>query len=460
MKKSVLKGLLLISLAMPVISRSQVALTTTEVIDSLVTPWEIIWGPDNWIWFTEKLNGQISRVNPANGNRVILRKIPQVTIAVQESGLLGMALHPNFPVTPHVFVAYNYSSGTPFLKVERYTYDAIQDTLINPYKIVDSIPTGGNHHGCRLLILVDKLFITTGDAGVGTTAQDDNSLNGKMLRVNLDGSIPADNPIPGNRLWTKGHRNAQGLIYVPVYNKMYTSEHGGADELNIIEKGRNYAWPLGSGVCLTATCQANNVRQPLAPNLASFNPIFGAPSGIEFYNHPAIPQWQNCILVSELSSKDLVAVKLNAAGDSVVSAQTHYINTFGRIRDICVSPDGRVFISTSNKDQLVGTPSITDDKIIEIKNPLATALLENHIKSKVKIYPNPATASLNIDLDMNGNSSNAVFTLYNSLGQKVMTSSLNLSKTNLNINEMPRGFYYYKIESPENVILSGKIMFE
>ncbi|MCE3229348.1 MAG: PQQ-dependent sugar dehydrogenase [Bacteroidetes bacterium] len=444
----------------PFVSKSQaVPLVTTEVIDSLTTPWEIIWGPDNWIWFTEKLNGQISRVNPANGNRVVLRKIPQVTTAVQESGLLGMALHPSFSATPHVFVAYNYNSGTPYLKVERYTYDPILDTLINPFKIVDSIPTGGNHHGCRLLIVGDKLFMTTGDAGTGSTAQNDNSLNGKTLRVNLDGTIPSDNPIAGNRLWSKGHRNAQGLIYVSSYNRIYTSEHGGADELNIIEKGRNYAWPLGSGVCVTATCQANLVRQPLVPNLANFNPVFGAPSGIDYYNHPAIPQWQNSILVGELSSTDLVAVKLNTAGDSALSAQVHYSGTFGRIRDICVSPDGRVFISTSNKDQLVGSPSNTDDKIIEIKNPLFTSITENVQKYSGRIYPNPVSSMLTVELNAS-DLKDASFLLYNAVGEKVMFNKLEFVNNQINTSVLSKGIYYYSVSNLEATLFNGKLIVE
>src|ERR1044072_4842248 len=106
--------LVLSFLSMPFLSDAQ-TLDERVVIDSLTTPWEIIWGPDNWIWFTEKLNGQISRVDPETGERIVLTDILEVTNSTQESGLLGMAMHPNFATTPHVFVAYNYTSGGTFL---------------------------------------------------------------------------------------------------------------------------------------------------------------------------------------------------------------------------------------------------------------------------------------------------------------------------------------------------------
>jgi len=439
-----------IFLVMPFVSESQ-TLQTREVIDNLTTPWEIIWGPDNWIWFTEKLNGQISRVNPETGERIVLTDITEVTNSVQESGLLGMAIHPDFANTPHVYAAYNYTNGTSFLKVVRLTYDVAGDTLINPMPIIDDIPTGGNHHGCRLLILGDKLFITTGDAGTGSNSQDNTSLNGKMLRLNLDGSIPSDNPIPGNALWTKGHRNAQGLIFVPQHNKMYTSEHGGTDELNIIVGGgRNYAWPMGSGVCLTGDCIDSNVVQPLLPNMASFNPIAGAPSGIEFYDHPAIPEWQNSLLVTELSSEELVVAQLNAAGDSVVSAESYYTNTYGRLRDVCVSPDGRVFISTSNYDQNVGSPGPNDDRIIEIRNLETFGLEENKAAIRWEAFPNPSAGSVTLKWESPADPIEWV-TVNNVLGETIATYAVNPSQTTMNVSIASQGVYYITLSSQQAI---------
>lgn len=343
------------------VSGQGTTLTTREVVTDLAAPWEILWGPDNWIWITEKLNGQISRINPETGEKRLLYAITEVNSTASESGLLGMVLHPDFQNTPHVFAAYNYNNGTPYLKVVRFTYNAALDILENPQPLIEQIPTGSHHHGCRLLIIGDKLLITTGDAGIASRSQDDGSRNGKVLRYNLDGTIPDDNPIENNPLWTKGHRNAQGLIYVALHNKIYLSEHGGSggsngngpDELNIIEKNENYGWPNVAGK---------------APLLKDF-PL-EAPAGIDFYNHAAIPEWQNSILMGNLYGENLIQFKLNASGDAVVSHTVYYDGDsgFGRIRDICAAPDGRVFICTSNKDQSVGSPGTGDDKIIEIKN--------------------------------------------------------------------------------------------
>lgn len=371
MSKNITGTLLLVffSLTHFVSSLAQTTLSTRTVATNLTTPWEIIWGPDNWIWMTEKLNGQICRINPETGQKILLHTISEVSSSVQESGLLGMVLHPDFQNTPHVFVAYNYRVTTPYLKIVRFTYNAATGMLTDPTIIQDQIPTGGNHHGCRLLIVGDKLFATTGDAGgSGSAAQNPASLNGKVLRLNLNGTVPADNPISGNPLWTLGHRNAQGLIYVPLHNNIYISEHGGTDEINIIKGGaRNYAWPLGSGICQTQDCKNVNAVQPIIPNRANLNPLV-APSGIDYYNHDAIPEWKNSILLGNLAGQNFIKLQLNTAGDSVINSQPYFADTYGRIRDICVAPDGRVFICTSNKDQYVGTPGPTDDRIIEIKN--------------------------------------------------------------------------------------------
>jgi glucose/arabinose dehydrogenase len=329
-------------------------LKDTILTSKLNHPWEILWGPDNFIWMTER-TGKISRVNPATGAVATLLTLTDVT-AQGEGGLLGMVLHPDFATTPQVFVSYNYMSGSNYLeKIVRYTYNG--STLTSPQIILDNLKAGNIHNGCRLLITPDrKLFITTGDANDQANPQNKSALNGKVLRLNLDGSIPDDNPTAGSAVWSFGHRNPQGLVY--ANNILYSSEHGPStdDEINIIEKGRNYGWPTVTGFCNTSNeqsfCTANNVREPLQ----AWTPTI-APSGLDYYDKDQIPQWKNSLLLAVLKDSKLIQLKLNAAHSAIDSTFEFYVNKYGRIRDVCISPEGKVYVCTDNGN---------DDKIIAI----------------------------------------------------------------------------------------------
>ena len=231
----------------PTIKLTAESVRATVLTEGLSFPWEILWGPDDHIWMTER-GGRISRVNPATGKLTALLQVPDVR-SRGEGGLLGMALHPDFKTTPQVFIVYNYSNKNSYReKVVRYNYTNGQ--LVNPTTILDNIDAAGIHNGSRLLFGPDKkLFITTGDAANQSSSQNLNNLNGKILRILPDGTIPSDNPFPGNPVWSYGHRNPQGLVFIG--NKLFSSEHGPStdDEINIIEKGRNYGWPEVTGYC-------------------------------------------------------------------------------------------------------------------------------------------------------------------------------------------------------------------
>ena len=200
-------------------------------------PWEIIWGKDDHIWMTER-NGKISRIDPENGNATFSFTINDVE-ARNEGGLLGMALHPDFEKNGLLYVVYNYNrSGSHLEKLVRYHY--ANNKLNDPVVLFDNIIGSTNHNGSRLWITNEanpKIFMTTGDAFDQSLSQPTTTRNGKVLRLNIDGSIPADNPFPNNPVWSYGHRNPQGLVM--VNNKLYASEHGPSveDEVNIIEKG-------------------------------------------------------------------------------------------------------------------------------------------------------------------------------------------------------------------------------
>jgi len=329
-------------------------LTDNVLTQGLSYPWEVLYGPDNKLWITER-GGKISRVDPSTGAVTPVITLTDV-VAQGEGGLLGMVLHPDFTATPEVFVAYNYNkNGVYTKKVVKFTYNGT--TLINPVVLLDNVPAAVNHNGTRLAISPDKkLFITSGDAATSSRAQDQNNTAGKIQRINLDGSIPADNPIPGSSLWSYGHRNPQGLVFVG--DRLYSSEHGNTtdDEVNIIQKGRNFGWPNVEGFCATGTepsfCTLNNVVEPIF----AWSPTI-APSGIDYYNNDAIPQWKNSLLLAVLKDSELLQLKLNATGDKVDVVNTFYKSTYGRLRDVAISPDGAVFIITSNGN---------NDKIIKV----------------------------------------------------------------------------------------------
>ena len=334
-------------------SQDPVEIKDSIIVQNLNFPWEILWGPDNHIWMTERA-GKISRVNPVTGTVTPVITISEV-VSNNEGGLLGMVLHPNFSATPHVYVVYDYNNGGNYReKVVRYTYNGT--TLTNPATIIDNISASPIHNGSRLVIINDKLFISTGDASNTSLPQNQSALNGKILRLNLDGTIPVDNPVSGNPYWSFGHRNPQGLVY--ANDILYSSEHGPSndDEINIIEKGRNYGWPDVEGFCNTSGeqsfCAANNIKEPIQ----AWTPTI-ATSGLDYYNKDLIPQWKNSLLLATLKDATLYQLKLDNTFTSVSSSNEYFRNKYGRIRDICISPEGKVYICTSNGG---------NDKIIEI----------------------------------------------------------------------------------------------
>ncbi len=331
------------------------------VKEGLNFPWEILWGEDDHIWMTER-GGKISRLDPKTGDVLFSATISEVA-SVGEGGLLGMVQHPDFLDNGFFYIVYNYYNGTVYReKVVRLTF--ANNTLDNPLTIIENIGANTFHNGSRLWITeeqVPRLFISTGDAGNTGFAQDTYSPNGKILRLSLDGTIPADNPIVGSPIWSIGHRNPQGLVI--VNGVIYVSEHGPniEDEINIIEKGRNFGWPAINGPCDDASetvfCSTNNVKPPIWSSGGSTV----AACGLDYYNGDSIPQWKNSLLLATLKNKRIYQLKLSADGQTVVSTKEYFNNVWGRLRDICISPAGRVYLCTSNGGN--------NDKLIEISKP-------------------------------------------------------------------------------------------
>ncbi|MFT4523567.1 MAG: glucose/arabinose dehydrogenase, partial [Bacteroidia bacterium] len=281
-------------------------LTVDTIITGLDVPWELLWGPDNHLWLTER-NGKISRVNPTNGQRKIILDHSSSVYQFYESGMLGLFLHPEFASKPFVYVAYTYlNNSTVKERISRFTYSL--DSLTNEEVLVENIPGNTTHIGCRFLLLPDQtLIFTTGDARKDQDAQNPALLNGKVMRMKLDGSIPADNPIANSYVWSWGLRNTQGLALGPN-NIIYGSEHGPTsdDELNILEIGRNYGWPNVEGMCNSAPelqfCQDSNVVEPIF----TWTPTI-APSDLIYYQHASIPELNNTLVMTVLKDKRLIA---------------------------------------------------------------------------------------------------------------------------------------------------------
>ncbi|WP_426060510.1 PQQ-dependent sugar dehydrogenase [Hymenobacter sp. B1770] len=441
----------------------------------LSDPWEVAYGPDNHLWLTEAKGYRVSSLDPATGTRTVLLdlnaqrefprydKIPDSADGGKpwpQGGLMGLAVHPQLlQGKPYVYLVYiyrfagvqqpgkggaaNYGGHFFTTRLVRYEYRPPLQSLINPVTLCDTLPGSNDHNAGRLLIAPvngqDFLFYSTGDQGAGqfdnagqpNHAQNPHRYAGKILRFHLepdtdasptDQWLPNDNPFatPARQsaVWSYGHRNPQGLAYAVVdgTGRFYESEHGpySDDEVNIIERGRNYGHPLiigyaddnynglAAGVTKhaalpgtwntsypfiknekanAAAIGAATYRDPIAslyPNSNSFlTTLFAktraadkdapdwpseAPSSLAVYTATAIPGWQNSLLMPTLKHGKLIRLQLNAAGTGVTGDTLVYFRAPVRYRDLALSPDGtRLYLSTDSASVTSG-PSKEDPK--------------------------------------------------------------------------------------------------
>lgn len=305
---------------------------------NLDTPWAMDFLPDGSMIFTER-GGKISILQ----NKTV-KVVGNIAVTeVQESGLMGVAVHPNFTQNRYIYLYYTQNGVN---KISRF---ALNDKLENEQVILDNIPSSPIHNGGRLKFGPDgKLYATTGDAGNSNIAQDTNSTGGKILRLNPDGSIPSDNPFT-NYVYSYGHRDPQGLAWNSVNGTLYASEHGSVmnDEINIITKGGNYGWP---------TVEGNKSESGLISPLRVYTEFTLAPSGIAFH--------RNHLYVAGLRGSQIRKLNLSDDGKSVIGENALFTD-LGRIRDVIVH-QGYLYFCTSNKDGR-GNPQAGDDRIIRIK---------------------------------------------------------------------------------------------
>jgi PQQ-dependent dehydrogenase (s-GDH family) len=431
MKKAVLVSALVAVLSAAAATQDSTVVTnppehfsTRVVISGLEGPWEVAWGPDQQLWVTERTGRRVIRVNPADGMRSVAVTIPEVNTTFTQDGLLGLAFHADFlrnTGNDFVYVAFTYDDapGTALarrLAVRRYRYDQSTRTLVDPTDILTGLPTDTDHVGGRLAFGPDrKLYLTIGDQGSNfganrcnvnhaqdlpsaaqVKAKDWSMYQGKILRMELDGSIPADNPQVGgvrSHIFTYGHRNPLGLAFGPG-GRLYESEHGPSsdDEANLLEAGRNYGWPNVAGYkdgkayvyanwsasnptpCAKLPPGGGNAIPPASvpqqdestftnaqfmPPLRTFFTVetgydltkLGnatiAPGGVDVYTSDAIPGWKNSLLVLSLVRGAVYRLPLAADGRSVIEPISELFKSVNRYRDIALNPDGRtIYLAT------------------------------------------------------------------------------------------------------------------
>ncbi len=394
------------------------------VAADLANPWEVTWGPDGHLWITERTAFRVTRVNPADGSRQVALTLTDVHQSVVQDGLLGLALHPDLLTNrgrDYVYLAYTYDADpgdalSRRMRVRRYTYDAAAHTLGSPVAVLDNLPAGSDHGGGRLAIGPDgKLYLSRGDHGANflanyclpnraqdlpdagaVAARDWSTYEGKILRLELDGAIPADNPVirgVRSHIFSYGLRNVQGMAFGAA-GRLYASEHGPStdDEVDLIHAGKNYGWPYvagfnddrgyvfanwaGSAPAPCPTLKFDNLNPPasvpvvkesawhhpdfVAPLATLFTPPIDynlavdgsttiAPGGLDAYTAAAIPGWRGSLLVTGMRTGAVYRLTLNDAGTAMMGPPLAYFRRANRYRDLAVAPDGRrIFVVTDS----------------------------------------------------------------------------------------------------------------
>ena len=333
-----------------------------KVAGGLEVPWSIVWAPDGRMIFTER-PGRVRVIEKGTLNPKPLFVVPDVESS-GETGLMSVALHPQFSSNHLIYLSYAYSSGGTKVQVVRYR--EAPEGFVDRKVIIADLPAAQFHAGCRIRFGPDgKLYVTAGDATQRALAQKLDSLAGKTLRLNDDGTVPQDNPFVGQQnarpeIWSLGHRNAQGMDWQPGSNLMFQTEHGpsgfdgpgGGDEVNIVEKGKNYGWP---------TIHHKQTAAGLESPLLEYTPACAPASGA-FYRGSVFPQFKGNFFFGCLRGERLIRVTLD--GRRVVN-QEDLVKNYGRIREVAEGPDGYLYFSTSNRDGR-GKPAEDDDRILRL----------------------------------------------------------------------------------------------
>ncbi len=332
-------------------------------VQNLMIPWALVFLPNGDALVTER-PGQIQRIPRGQNQQKLYIKIDEVA-PLGDGGLMGMALHPLFKQHPFVYVLYSYQIDKAlFNRVIRLRHHG--DTAVFDRVILDKIPGAEVHIGGRIAFGPDgMLYVGTGDLWVQPISQDLKSWAGKILRITPDGQIPNDNPFPGSPIYSYGHRVVQGLAWDPKTGVMFNSEHGSSgewpgvqarDEINIVEKGGNFGWPLVVGAPRIA-----KYRDPIA----MWKKLSVPPGGMTFY--------RGDLFVATLRSEALIRIRFKKDSNEyeINSIERWFARDlangiYGRLRDVTVGPDGHLYVVTGNTD---GRAQLrpNDDKILRLK---------------------------------------------------------------------------------------------
>jgi glucose/arabinose dehydrogenase len=320
------------------------------IVQGLQAPRSIDISKDGRIFVSEK-RGSIRVVD--NGT-LLTEPVGDIKAEnIGDAGLLGLTLHPNFTQNHLFYVYYTYSNSTGlFNKV--LTLKESNNRIIDSKTILDGIPGDDYRDGGRIKFGPDgKLYVSTGDASIPELSQDLDSLAGKILRINEDGTIPQDNPFSNSPVYAYGFRNVQGLAWAPNSGALYSSDQGGAgnDEINLISRGKNYGWPHEE--CNSSDDEDNRYTPPLL----CFNPSL-EPSGIAFAFSNKLG-YQNHLIVATLKGSHLRDIDFDSGSQNTI------LVGYGRIIDLVESEDGSIYVLTSNTDGRA-LPQQGDDKILRL----------------------------------------------------------------------------------------------
>lgn len=333
-------------------------------VDTLYTelenPWGMTWLPDGKMLITER-KGEILVFQDDAFTGQKIQGLPPVH-EVNQAGLLDIAIHPKYEENGWIYIAYakHFEDSTGATTIMRFKLDG--NNAINQEELIVAGPSwkGGRHFGSRIVFDNDGyLYFSNGDKGnIPMNAQNLNNAHGKIHRIKDDGTIPADNPFTdslGNisSIWTYGNRNPQGMVYDKVNNRIWEVEHGpmGGDELNLIEKGKNYGWPVITygqnydGTPITDITEKEGMEQPIhywVPSIAT--------CGMTLVTSDKYPAWKGNILVAALAKQHIARVEMN--GTTYVGEEK-LLQDIGRVRQVSESPDGYIYAITEATGLLI-----------------------------------------------------------------------------------------------------------
>jgi glucose/arabinose dehydrogenase len=343
---------------------------TPEItVTTLLSNQGIIWGfdilPNGNLLYTQKA-GTMQVFDTLTRSSTILSGLPTNISSSGQGGLLDVAVSPDYASSRNVYVTYSITGG--FLSLARFTLNGTAATNWQVMLTTESASTWNGHFGSRIAFGPDgKLYWVVGEGGGGSlggassphqNGQRLNTLWGKIHRLNPDGTTPNDNPLlPGqtsrSTLFSYGHRNPQGMAFEPVTGSLFVNEHGpsGGCELNRVQAGQNFGWPLFSnGINYNGTTISNghNGSGIVAP-LKSWTPAL-APSGLTFINHRSFRDWNGNMLMGSLSRRHLLMIKMV---NGQPNTETVLLENYGRIRNVKMGPLGKVYVSVEDGGRLL-----------------------------------------------------------------------------------------------------------